>query len=414
MNSQQKPDGEVHGAMPFAEFVVLMALVMALTALAIDIMLPALPNIGESFGVTEHNHRQYVIIVYMFGFSLGQPVYGPLSDRFGRRPLLFVSLAVFAVATVWAALSGSFEAMLAARALQGFGAAGPRVLAMAIVRDRYAGREMSRVMSFIMTVFIVVPIVAPSIGEAIVQLGHWRWIFACLLATALAISVWIALRLAETHRPEPGARLTASALWSAFAAILGNRQTLGYTLAIGFIFGGLMTYIASAQQIFVDIYDLGSAFPLVFGAIASVIVLAAVTNGKLVRRVGMRRISHVALLGWLGACALFALAGFPARPPLLVFCAFAATIFYCFGLIMPNFNALAMEPLGRIAGMTSSFVGFLTTGIGATLGALVGQAFDGTLRPIVIGFTLLGGGALACVLVTERGRLFAVGADQAV
>ncbi|PWC36929.1 MFS transporter [Azospirillum sp. TSO22-1] len=392
----------------FAEFVGLIALLMAMTALSIDIMLVALPDIAGAYGVLEPNDRQLIITGYMLGFAVGQPFHGPLSDRFGRKPVLAVGLVIFAAASLGAALAPGFGWMLAFRALQGFGAAAPRVVAIAIVRDRFVGRDMARVMSFVMMVFIIVPVIAPAIGEGILLVSAWRWIFGALFLVAAAALGWAALRLPETRPPEDRMPLSGAALGHAFAKVVTTRWTLGYTVAMGFMFGGLLSYVGSAQQIFVDVYGLGELFPVAFGAIAGVMALASLTNTRLVGRLGMRRVSHVALLVQVAACAAMALLGFPEHPPLLVLGVFMAVVFYCFGLIAPNFNAMAMEPLGHVAGMGSSFIGFYTTAAGAFFGWVIGHAFDGTVRPLIIGFAALGVAALATVLVTERGRLMQV------
>ncbi|WP_448192298.1 multidrug effflux MFS transporter [Azospirillum sp. sgz301742] len=389
----------------FAEFVALIALLMAMTALSIDIMLVALPDIARTFAVAGPNDRQLIVTGYMLGFAAGQPFHGPLSDRFGRKPVLAAGLVIFALGSLGAALAPSFGWMLAARAVQGFGAAAPRVVAVAIVRDRFVGRDMARVMSFAMMVFIIVPVIAPAIGEGIMRVSAWPWIFGALFLAAAGALAWAALRLPETRPAEDRMPLSASALGGAFRTVVTTRCTVGYTIAMGFMFGSLLGYIGSAQQVFVDVYGLGALFPVAFGAIAGVMALASLTNARLVGRLGMRRVSHVALIGFVAACALMALAGFPEHPPLLALGAFLATTFYCFGLIAPNFNAMAMEPLGHIAGMGSSFVGFYTTAAGAFFGWLVGQAFDGTVRPMTIGFACLGLATLVSVLLTEGGAL---------
>ncbi len=393
----------------FAEFVTLIALMMALTALSIDIMLVALPDIAHALGGDGANERQLIITTYMIGFAVGQPFHGPLSDRFGRKPVLAVGLVIFAIASLAAAFAPSFHTLLAARALQGFGAAAPRIVAIAIVRDRFAGRDMARVMSFVMMVFIIVPVIAPAIGELILHAGTWPWIFAALFLAAAAAFAWSALRLPETRHAEDRMPLSPAALGAAFRVVVGTPQTVGYTTAMGFMFGSLLSYVGSAQQIFVDIYGLGTLFPVVFGAIAAAMALASLTNAHLVGRLGMRRVSHAALLGFLSACAVMAAFGFPQHPPLLALGAFLAVTFYCFGLIAPNFNALAMEPLGHVAGMGSSFTGFYSTASAALLGWIIGQSFDGSVRPMTIGFTVLSALALLTVLKIEGWVLFRAG-----
>jgi DHA1 family bicyclomycin/chloramphenicol resistance-like MFS transporter len=387
--------------MGFPEFVTLMALMMGLTALAVDIMLPALGEIGKAVSLDEPNHRQLVITYYLFGFAFGQIVFGPISDHIGRKKPLAAGLAVFIIADIVALFAADATVLFAARAAQGIGAAAPRVIALAIIRDRYAGRQMARVMSFVIMVFIVVPILAPMIGQSVMQFMAWRGVFGVLLLVALATLVWSGLRLRETaSTAEPPIPLANAA-----RAIVTSRQTVGYAVGFGFFFGILMSYVGSSEQIFIDVYQLGDAFPLVFAAVASVMILASFLNSRLVLWLGMRRVSHYALLGFVAVCGLMALAGYPERPPLLVFCLFMMATFFCFGLIGPNFNALAMEPMGRIAGTASSFIGFYTTAAGACFGWVVGQSFDGSVRPLTIGFTVLAVSALIAVLITERFQL---------
>jgi DHA1 family bicyclomycin/chloramphenicol resistance-like MFS transporter len=368
--------------LPFAEFVTLMALMTALTAMSIDIMLPALPRIGSDLGLDADNERQLIVTFYMMGFAPAQLIYGPLSDRYGRKLPLFIGLAIYVIGSVIALLAPTASAFLAARLLQGLGAAAPRIMAMSIVRDLYSGRAMARVMSFVMMVFIAVPVLAPSIGEGLMVGFGWRAIFWALLLAAVATLIWSARRLPETKNQAELMPISIAGLTNSFRLFAAERQSVGYTVALGFMFGTLMSYINSAQQVFVDVYKLGWLFPLAFGGIASVMILASLTNAALVRRIGMRRVSQAALLVFLCACGLMALAGFPAKPPLILFCAFIAATFFCFGLMGPNFNALALEQVGPIAGLASAILGSYSTAVGAGFGWLVGSFFDGTIRPL--------------------------------
>ncbi len=379
---------------------------MALTALSIDVMLPALPALADAFSIADANQRQFVVTAYLLGFAMGQPLCGPLSDRFGRKPVVVAGLCVYALGSLGAVFASDFSVLLWSRALQGLGSASPRIMAVAIVRDRFSGRAMARVMSFVMMVFIIVPILAPALGEGILALAPWRWIFAFLTAAGLLALIWSMFRLPETRHGEDRLPLSLRALGLALRTVIGNRCSVGYTVALGFMFGNLMSYIGSAQQIFVDTYDLGPLFPLAFGSIACFMALSSLVNSRLVLRLGMRRISHAALLAYIAVCAAMAIAGYPEHPPLLVFCGFLAATFFFFGLTVPNFNALAMEPLGHVAGTASSVLGSYTTAAGALFGWLIGQSFDGTVRPLEIGLSLLAVMALIAVLVTERGRLF--------
>ena len=399
------PQASAKPEIAFQEFVALIAAMIALTALAIDMMLPALGVIEDQLGLAEANDRQLVITFYLFGFSVGQIVFGPLSDRFGRKTPLFVGLILFAAASILATVAESAAVLLLARALEGLGAASARIIAIAIVRDKFAGREMARVMSFVMMTFIVVPVFAPLLGQVIMEIAEWRWIFTALLIASLALLAWAWLRLAETHPEEKRLPLTAARLFHALRSVLTTRQTIGNALGFGCFFGILMGYIGSVEQVFVDLYGLKESFPLVFASIAIFMIPSFFLNSQLVRRAGMRRVSHYAMLVFLGACAVMAFAGFPEKPPLLLFCLFIVTVFFCFGLIGPNLNAMAMEPMGHIAGTASSFIGFVTTACGAFFGYWVGQAFDGTVRPLIIGFTILALSGLIVILITEGGRL---------
>mgnify|MGYP005852097103 CR=1 FL=1 len=359
---------------------------MALTALSIDIMLPALPQIGEFFALAEANDRQLVVTSYMIGFAAGQLVFGPLSDRLGRKTMLMAGLAIFIAGSLAAVAVEDFTYLLLARSVQGFGAASSRVISIAVIRDLFSGWEMARVTSLVMIVFITVPMMAPSLGQGLLYLGDWTLIFNFLLAVGLAAVIWSAFRLPETH-PEAEAR-TPIGLTTALGWILTTPQTLGYVVAIGFVFGCLMAYISSAQQIFVEVYGLGTSFPLVFGAVAGVQAVAAFTNAQLVQRHGMRRVSHTALVAFCTS-SLLLMGVSPLEPPLLVFAMLLASVFFSFGLIMPNFNAIAMQPMGAVAGTASSFIGFYTTGAGAIFGWAIGAYYDGTIRPLATGFAVL-------------------------
>ncbi|MDF2234451.1 multidrug effflux MFS transporter [Albimonas sp. CAU 1670] len=396
----------------FPEFVAMMASLMALTALSIDIMLPALPLIRDSYGVVDANAQQLVITLYMVGFGVGQLFYGTLSDRFGRKVVLGAGLAVYAAAAALCLIAPSFEVLLAARLLQGMANAAPRVVAVAVVRDLYGGRRMAEVMSFVMTVFIIVPAVAPALGSGILLLGDWHEIFLFLGVVAMAILVWTAARLPETRPRELREPLSLAWVGAAFRQVVATRQTIGYTLATGVAFGGMMAYINSAEQIYNEVYEAGGWFTLLFALVALAMAGAAITNSRLVARLGMRKIGHTALICYAAVGGVhMALEMLPGTLALPAFMVLMMLQLYCFGLIMPNFNAIAMEPQGRIAGTASSFVGFATTGIAAFLGWLVGQSYDGTALPLAAGYFAFGAASLVMVLVVERGRLW--GSSQA-
>lgn len=372
---------------PFPEFLALVGLMMAVGALSLDMMLPALGVMGEELGIGDPNDRQSVITVFLVGIGVGQLFYGPLSDLYGRKRMLLIGLGIFIIASLWAMVAHSFEALLAARALQGFGAAAPRVISAAVVRDLFVGDRMARVMSFAMLIFIVVPIFAPALGMAVLLVGDWPAIFLFTAVFALLIALWSGLRLPETHGQVTGpGRSFWARIVHGVSVVLHTRVTLGYSLALGFLFTLLMTYVATAQQVFQDIYQQGDRFPLVFGAIAAVIAFANVLNARFVLRYGAARIAMAAL--WLlvavtGALLLLCLDG---NPPLPVFWVFMSATLFLFAAATPNLNALAMEPMGQVAGTASSFIGFFTTLMASGLGWLIGSQLDDRVLPIAAGF----------------------------
>ncbi len=394
----------------FAEFVALTALLMALTAMSVDIMLPALPALGAALGVSNENDRQLVIIVYMAGFAFGQLLYGPVSDHLGRRPVMLLGIAVFVAGSLLALLASTFKMLLLARLVQGLGAASPRVVSIAVVRDLYSGRQMARVMSFAMMVFIIIPVLAPSLGQALLLAGTWRWPFYGLLVAGLIAAVWAGLRLPETGEAALGARPALPLMQSLKAAIL-DPQTMAYGTAQGLMFGCLLAYVASSQQVFVEVYGLGKAFPLAFGAVASTLALASFLNARIVGRLGMRRVSHAALAGFVAVALLLAAAQSLGLASLPVFLGLVAAAFFLFGLTAPNFNSLSMEPQGHNAGMASSVVGSLSTAVGAIMGGLIGRAFDDTILPLALGFVASSLMAAAIVAWVE-GRAGLLGRNQ--
>ncbi len=390
----------------FPEFVALIAMMMALNALAIDSMLPALPAIGEALGVTSENGRQWVITAYLLGFGVTQIIYGPLADRFGRKPILMMGLGLYVLFSVLAAFSPTFELLIAARVGTGIGAAALRVLAVSIVRDRYAGRTMARVMSLSFLVFLGVPILAPALGQLILTAAPWPWVFGVLAVGGAAFALWAAIRLPETLHPEDRMPIQIDRIASAFREALTNRRAIGYTLAITAISGALFGFINSSQQIFFDVFHEPQLFTVVFGGVAGGIAVASLLNARLVERLGSRLISHTALLGFITMSAIHATVAISGHETIWTFAILQALTMFCFGFIAGNFGAMAMEPMGHIAGTASSAQGFISTTGGASLGFLIGQQFNGSTAPMTIGFVALGMTALVFVLFAERGRLF--------
>lgn len=384
----------------------MMAAVMALSALAIDSMLPALPAIGHDLGVQQANHRQFIITAFMLGFGMAQLFVGALSDRFGRRRLLIGSLLLFVLFSVLAMIAADFATLIAARAAQGAAAAGGRVLVTSIIRDRYTGRQMARVTSLAFIVFLAAPVIAPAAGQAILVVATWHYIFAALAGLSLLLFCWISLRLPETLKPEYRRELTFAQLSASAVEVMRDRQFLGYTLASGLVFGSLMGFINSVQQIMADVFHRPQYLAALFATVACAMGLGSLLNARLVLRLGMRKIGHSALIGFTLIAAthwMIAAAGYDSFP---VFVALQAIMMFCFALMGGNFGAMAMENMGHVAGMASSFQGFLSTIVGAAIGATIGQAFDLSTVPIYFGCFLAGSATLVLVYVTEKGRLF--------
>lgn len=388
---------------PFTEFVVLISLMMALTALSIDAMLPALSEIGHDLHVQNANERQLVISTIFLGLAFGQLFFGPLSDSTGRKPAIYSGFAVYMAGTLLSMLSLNFPMMLAGRLLQGIGASGPRAVTLALVRDRFVGRDMARVMSFVTTVFILVPMLAPSMGQAILQFSGWRAIFGSFLLLATITLVWFTLRQPETLMPENRTPFTARGIIHTTQTIIKTRLTLGYTMVAGLVSGGFTGYINSAQQIFQEQYKLGALFSLYFGVIASAIGLASLLNSRLVTHLGMRFLVRSSLfIVFLLSGAMLAVTLFYTRQlPLWLFMAYLMTSFFCVGVLFGNLNALAMEPLGPIAGTGAAIIGTLSALISVFLGTLIGQSYNGTTLPLVLGLTVLTGLSMGVVRWTE-------------
>jgi DHA1 family bicyclomycin/chloramphenicol resistance-like MFS transporter len=390
----------------FTEFVCLIALMMALNALAIDSMLPALPHIGADLGVANENSRQWVVTAYLLGFGAAQLVYGPLADRYGRRPVLFIGIGLYVLFSLMAALAPTFETLIAARFAMGLGSAATRVLAVSIVRDRFEGRTMARVMSLSFLVFLGVPILAPSLGTLIMLVAPWRYIFGVLAFAGVALIVWAHIRLPETLHVENRLPIEPKRILSAFREALTNRISLGYTLGMTAITAALFGFINSAQQIVFDVFDQGQHFALIFALLASGIAVASIVNARLVVKLGSRKIAHTALLGFTTFAAIHAVVALSGHESIWTFGILQGLTMFCFGLIAGNFGAMAMEPMGHIAGTASSAQGFLSTIVGSLGGFFIGQHFDGTAVPFVVGLTVCGLLAIGAALFAERGRLF--------
>lgn len=395
-----------HPGMSFRAFVALIAATMAISALSIDIMLPALPQIGASIGIADPNDRQWIISAYFVGFGVGQLIYGPLSDRYGRKTVLLPCLGLFVVTCLIAAFADTFATMLTARALQGITAAATRIIAVSIVRDCYSGRTMARVMSLAFMVFLAVPILAPSLGQVVILAGPWQWIFGVLALFAGGVLLWIWRRLPETLDPANRRAISPGEIMAAAMIVLRDRCSIGYTIAQTLMFAGMIGYLNSSQQVFADAFGVPELFAAIFALCAVAMAIAAFVNSRVVERLGTRVVSHSALLAYIVIAAIHLTLAATGHETLASFTICQASLMGMQALAGSNFSAMAMEQMGRIAGTASSVQGFISS-IGSTIvGSLIGQAFDGTTVPLTTSYAVLGIAVLGVVLWTEQGRLF--------
>jgi MFS transporter, DHA1 family, multidrug resistance protein len=389
----------------FGEFVALMAMISSLAALATDAMLPALAEIGAELGVVRANDNQLIVSLLFLGLAGGQILYGPVSDSVGRKLAIYVGYGIFFIGCLLSVFALSFPMMLAGRLLQGIGIAGPRSVTMALIRDKYAGRSMARVMSFVMVVFILVPIIAPTFGQAILLVADWRAIFVSFLVLGIATALWFALRQPETLPVERRVPFSLARIGRAMREVITNRRSLGYTVTAGLISGSFLGYLSSSQQIFQIQYGLGERFPLIFATLAVALGCASFLNGRLVMRYGMVMLSSwssrmLAVISILFLVAAWTQAG---HPPLWALIGYMMPALFCVGILFGNLNALAMEPLGHIAGVGAAVVGSLSLMIAVFLSSVIGQSYNGTVLPLVGGFAILSTAGVLLMAWVQRG-----------
>jgi len=390
-------------------FTALLSMIMAMGALAIDLMLPAFDEMREHFGLEPGSTRvAQTVTVFLMGMALAQLFYGPLADRFGRKPVLYLGFAIYGLGALGASLAPSLELVLLSRFIWGVGSAGPRVVAVSIVRDSFKGEQMSRAMSYIMAVFLMVPIFAPSLGAGLMTILPWQSVFAFGLVIATVMAVWARV-LPETLDPANRIAINKNAITSAVREVLTNRETFGYMMAMTMTFGVFTSYLASSERIFGEIFDYAGQFPLIFGGLAAAMGLAMLLNATLIERIGAKRMVHVVLIAYtIGAGVLWMITdAADGNPSLPVFLVGLAGMLALHALLIPNFNTIAMLPMGHIAGTASAVIGTISLAGGALLGSLIDRRYEDTVTPLVVAFALFGLLAFGFVLWAERGKLFA-------
>ena len=381
-------DGQTRAVSPVI-LIIISAACMALTALSIDVVLPALADIRSQFSLTDPNDAQFVITAYLLGFAFGQIAFGFLSDALGRKPILIAGLLAYGLASLLCVFSPSFTILLAGRFLQGLANAAPRVFAMAILRDLHSGKRLAEMLSIVMTVFLVVPILAPAIGAGLVLAGGWELIFLSLPIFAFSLALWAGLSLPETRLEADRGAVSLAGLRQDLSRIAASTPALCSMLSAGILFASLLGYVNSVEQIYSDIYGLGHEFVLFFGLTSTSLVLASFLNSRLVRHVFPGRIVSMAILLFGLLSISLAVISWRVDPiPLWGFILAVSCCLFCLGIALPNLNTLALEPLGQVPGMASAFFSTSLIGIGALGGAAIGQLYDGTLVPMFLGFAL--------------------------
>jgi MFS transporter, DHA1 family, multidrug resistance protein len=398
METEEKP------IIKFGEFVALMAMMMSLTALSIDAMLPALTEIGNDLGVIEANDNQLIISILFLGLAFGQLFYGPLSDGIGRKPAVYIGLLFFAMGCLISIFAESLTVMLIGRGLQGFGLSGTRTISVAIIRDRFKGAQMAQVMSFVMATFIIVPTLAPFLGQGILLIAHWRFIFWTILGLGFIIFLWFSLRQQETLPKKKRSKFEIVKMVRALIEVITTRVSIGYTVSAGFISSAFVGFLNSSQQVFQVQFGLGEKFPAFFAIIALSVGTASFVNGKMVIRYGMKKMVRVASIcvSVLSILFLGLMLGHTQTPSLLLIMIYLCTTVFFVGILFGNLNSMAMEPLGHIAGMGAAVVGALSTFISVPFGTYIGQLYDGTVQPMVLGFAFFGTFAAITIWISGK------------
>lgn len=388
------------------ESIAMMALVMALQALAVDSMLPALGDIARDLAVADPNRRQLVVGSFLLASGFASLIPGSLADRYGRRPILLGCIGLYVLFSLGCAMVTSFDMLLVMRVLQAIGCGGLAVLPAAIIRDRFSGDQMAKQMSIISVVFMVVPMLAPSIGQVVLLFAGWRWIFVFLALMACAMAAWVAIRLPETLHPEYRQPIRPRAIVVNMIGAAVNRPSIGYVLGSALTFGAMIGYVNCSQQLVGEHFGAGPLFPVLFGFSALMMAVANFSNSRIVERFGARRVSHTAVIAFIAVSALQVWVSSWPDQTLWQFMPLMITNMILIGFIGANFGSIALQPFERTAGSASSMQAFLRTVIGSLIGIVIGQAYDGTAHPLGLGLLVTGVLSLLFVLFSEKGKLF--------
>ena len=402
----ERPAPRRQAAIESREFVALMAMCMGMAAISIDLMLPAFADMRADFGLAPDSTAvSWVLTAFFLGLAAGKLVYGPMSDRFGRKPMLYAGLTVYIIGGTAAALMPSLTGLVVCRVLWGLGAAAPRSLALAMVRDAYGGERMARTMSMVMAIFMLVPVFAPGLGALALLVVPWRALLLIPVAAAVVLAVW-ARRLPETLPPAKRRSVSPAALLEAAGAVVRNRQAAGFALVVTCLFGIMTSFIGNIEVIVTEVFDEEQAFPLIFGVLASTLGMGALLSARIVVQVGLHRLLRLTAGYLLLVALLLAAVATVAdgRPPLWAFVLLIGALLPGMSVLLPNSNSAAMAPLPHVAGMASAVIGTVSTAGGALLGSRIDAAFDGTVQPFAYGVVVLAAVAASTILLLTRTR----------
>lgn len=384
------------------EFVVLMAALMSIVALSIDAVLPALPMIGDYLSVSDPSDNPKLITSIFLGLGVGQLIFGPLSDSFGRKPIVYAGFILFVIASIICISTKNFEMMLFGRVLQGIGLASPRTMCIAMVRDSYEGDHMAKILSIVVMVFILVPIVAPTLGQFLMNHYDWKFIFTFTLVFGALVMLWFWLRQPETLKEKYRIPYRLSIFKTGTLQFFRIKSAVIYTLLSGLITGSFMVYLSTSQQIFEKQYDLAEEFPLIFASLAISVGLATFMNSQLVIKYGMKRIVHISMIGFVLISLIFILIyNSGTNPTIEVLIAFFAMQFFTIGFLFGNLRALAMQPMGHIAGIGSALNGFISTVMAVPIANYIGSFVIDSVTPLFVGFLVCGLLSLALFYMTS-------------
>ena len=387
------------------EFVALMASLMSIVALSIDALLPALPEIGSSLGVTDPNDNQLLITMIFLGLGSGQLIFGPLSDSFGRKPIVFIGFIVFIMASIICVTTESFEMMIFGRILQGVGISSPRSLTLSMIRDEFSGDYMAKIISIVVMFFILVPVIAPSLGQFLLYYFNWESIFYFNLGFGLLIMIWFWLRQPETLIKSKRIKFTSHLFIDGTKEFFKHKEAVAFTFVSGFITGSFMVYLSTSQQIFQEQYNLADMFPYIFASLAISVGLATFLNSQLVVKFGMYNIAFISCIAYAVVSILYVvLFSSGQNPSIAILISFFALQFFAVGFLFGNLRALAMQPLGHIAGIGAAINGFISTVMAVPIANYIGGFVETSVLPLFIGFSVFGILSVMVFLIVRRQR----------